>query len=147
MFIHNSDKPRVLRIKKQDCTTPELLQWWAERYGAQKKEDLAKRSERMAYGRKHRDLIAPKWQLDKFLRVVLGKGRVELPDGFADFIKVALAGEIAMGKMSISGLPVDSAESSVDSSVDLEDPIDAPKRRGRPKNTKRFDAERKDTQG
>jgi len=105
MIVYNEGKARILRVKQQDCKTPEAMNLWYELYNAQAKEDLARRKIRVQHGIKKRDLIAPKWQLDKFLRVVLGHGSTRVPDEFSELAQAALAGEISLGRMSISGLP------------------------------------------
>ena len=113
MQLTNNGKARIFRMNIQDCETPEAKALWSAMYKAQKKEDLARRGERLAHGAKHRDRIAPKWELDKRLRIEVqgvtekdGKtkpGRTNIPDEFHPFLAKILVGEIEIGMMSISG--------------------------------------------
>ena len=112
MQLTNNGKARIFRINIQDCETPAAKALWSAMYKAQKKEDLARRGERLAHGARHRDRIAPKWELDRCLRIEVqgatekdGKskpGRTNIPDEFHPFLEKILVGEIEIGMMSIS---------------------------------------------
>jgi len=112
MQLTNNGKARIFRINIQDCETPESKALWSAMYKAQKREDLARRGERLAHGARHRDRIAPKWALDRCLRIEVqgvtekdGKskpGRTNIPDEFHPFLEKILVGEIEIGMMSIS---------------------------------------------
>ena len=112
MQITNNGKGRVFKMNSIDAETPEAAALWADMYKAQKREDLAKRGVRLSFGAKHRELITPKWELDKHLRVIVQgastkdgvakSGRTEVPDLFYPFIKKITVGEIEIGAMSIT---------------------------------------------
>ncbi len=106
MIVNNNGKSRVLKIKRIECETPEAVALWEEMYAPQKRQDIMERNARLRYGAKKRDAIAPKWQLDKHVRIVLKKGRTEIDNAFSAFIERVLAGEIEIGRMSLSGMPV-----------------------------------------
>jgi hypothetical protein len=112
MQLTNNGKARIFRMNIHDCETLEAKALWSAMYKAQKKEDLAKRGQRLAHGAKHRDRIAPKWELDRRLRIEVqgvtekdGKskpGRTNIPDEFYPFLQKILVGEIEIGMMSLA---------------------------------------------
>ncbi len=106
MQIQNNGKPRVLKVNRQDCTTLESTALFEQLYADQKKQDLIERNARLRLGKKKRDLICPKWKLDKCVRLILKTGRTVVDDVFSAIVEKALAGEVEIGNMSISGLPM-----------------------------------------
>lgn len=89
----------------QDCETDAAKVLWYALYKAQRKEDLVRRKQRLDSMAKFREVPAPKWQPDKGLRVVINTGRTNVPDEFYPAAAKALAGEIEIGRMTISGAP------------------------------------------